>query len=206
VWIGLNLTTVIWYQTKNAPDVLQLWKKTNCEKIGKSWKIYRLIYIVSTFFIVIKKLQTIGKNFCTDLINAAFFCRRQSTWSTWKVSKDSVLFPFSIGLNVSFCLFCFCSAKMHATQLPVVFFHQHLCLAYCKIIPRSCARSNHLCLHRSRNKYIVIYFFIQKSASHNILSPCNFFCFNEFGISFMSSFSFCAHFKKVVSSFLIFNN
>jgi len=44
-------------------QIVERWKKR------KQWKIFRLIYI--DFFIVykiIKKLQKIGKNFCTDLI------------------------------------------------------------------------------------------------------------------------------------------
>jgi len=36
--------------TKNVPDALQLWKRTNCGKMGEScgkwWKILRLIYII----------------------------------------------------------------------------------------------------------------------------------------------------------------
>jgi len=47
--------------TKNALDALQLWKRMNCGKIRKNrekrWKILRLIYIVTIFFIVIKKFQ-----------------------------------------------------------------------------------------------------------------------------------------------------
>jgi len=50
--IDLNdLETVIsiYQWIKNIPDILQLWKKSNCEKMGKSrgkqWKIFRLIYI-----------------------------------------------------------------------------------------------------------------------------------------------------------------
>jgi len=34
---------------KNVSEALQLWKRTNCKKMGKScgkrWKIFRLIYI-----------------------------------------------------------------------------------------------------------------------------------------------------------------
>jgi len=67
--------------TKNVLDILQLWKRTNCGKMGKSqgkrWKILRLIYIVLIFFIVIEKVAKIGKNFCTDLIN---WHRRDLKW------------------------------------------------------------------------------------------------------------------------------
>jgi len=40
--------------TKNAPVTLQLWKRTNCGKMGKSrgkrWKILRLIYCIDFFY------------------------------------------------------------------------------------------------------------------------------------------------------------
>jgi len=53
--------------TKKAPDAIV--EEDELRKDGKkSWKILRLIYIVTDFFIVIKKLQKIDKNFCIDLI------------------------------------------------------------------------------------------------------------------------------------------
>jgi len=68
-----DLKTVISISIKNAPNVLQLWKRTNRGKIEKKSKntLINLYCIFYRFFnivlIIIKKLQEIGQNFC-DLI------------------------------------------------------------------------------------------------------------------------------------------
>jgi len=73
-WFKNDLKTMISISTtKSVSNAVQLWKRTNCGKIrksGKRLKILRLIYIVSIFLILIKKLQKIGWNICTDLIKS----------------------------------------------------------------------------------------------------------------------------------------
>jgi len=52
--------------TKNT---LQLWKENELWKVEKKWKTMKnnsINFYCINFFIVIKKLQKIGKNFCTD--------------------------------------------------------------------------------------------------------------------------------------------
>jgi len=52
--------------TKNASDAVQLWKRTNCGNIRKkSWKILRLIYIVSIFIIIKKNCKKFTKIFAS---------------------------------------------------------------------------------------------------------------------------------------------
>jgi len=58
--------------TKNTPNVLQLWEDELWKDGKKSWKMMENIsinsYCIDRFFlIVVKKLQKISKNFCTDL-------------------------------------------------------------------------------------------------------------------------------------------
>jgi len=51
---------------KRFQDAPQLWERTNCGKIRKSekqWKILRLIYIVSIFFIIIKNCKKSARTF-----------------------------------------------------------------------------------------------------------------------------------------------
>jgi len=70
VGIGLKMVISI-SMAKNASDVLQLRKRTNCGKMGKivenDEKYLINLYCNLHRFIVIKKLQKIGKNFCIDL-------------------------------------------------------------------------------------------------------------------------------------------
>jgi len=54
------------------------------------WKILRLIYIVSIFFIVIKKMQKIDKNFCTDLIikREKYFSKTETIFPAYKYKRN----------------------------------------------------------------------------------------------------------------------
>jgi len=70
VRIGLNdLEVKVISVTKNAPDVLQLWKRTNCEK-KKLWKMMENISINlyrNNFFINKKKLQKSTRTFADSI-------------------------------------------------------------------------------------------------------------------------------------------
>jgi len=105
VRIDLNdcLKTKVILVTKNGPNIPRLWKRTNCEKMGKScgkwWKILGLIYIVTIFLLIKKNCKNQTRTFTptqyilmclVSLIinsNNEYKERRFKCLSTWTISN-----------------------------------------------------------------------------------------------------------------------